>query len=97
MVVIARFMYECDFALDFGFYDAGYKTRPALRTPKPFVCHCRDGIRKNQRKVSQWMRKKKGTPLLADRIHSRSEVNSNSVGYLSLPHCCPKRTVEDCC
>jgi len=29
MIVIGRFIYECDFALDFGFYDSGYKRLPA--------------------------------------------------------------------
>jgi len=30
ILVLIRFIYECDFALDFGFYESGYRTKPAL-------------------------------------------------------------------
>ena len=30
IMVLCRFVYECDFALDFGFYESGYRAKPAM-------------------------------------------------------------------
>ena len=74
--MIGRFIYECDFALDFGFYDSGYKRLPPLRrAPTSFRDHCKVKIKNKQEKVARLFRR--GTPLIDDHWYNRSEVTSH--------------------
>ena len=48
-MVLCRFVYECDFALDFGFYESGYRAKPAMVRHTP--------LRKKVRKAEQKAKK----------------------------------------